>query len=236
MHKLASLMFHGHLGSYIDEGMDQLESLLFRQLRGLRQRLHGQAGVSDVPATSGGYIDESMQKLASLMFRPPRGLHRRGHGQAGAPNVLQLRGLHRRGHVQAGVSSVLASSGAKSTRAWTGRRSQDHLGVGARLTVHPDVASRETLFGRRVVAFRRAQCRVTGRQTGQIFRVWTSGLQCCAQRISARLVPARLNPTRLAQSAALSRGVCQKKGSRGHCPYMPRENQGFLYTLCLSRC
>ena len=111
---------------------------MFRLLRGPHRRGHGQAGVVYVPAVhrrghgqagvayvlaaagatstrawtgwrrscSGyfaGYIDEDVGRQVSLMFR-------------------LLRGLHLPGHLQAAVAYVRATSGATSTRAWTGWR------------------------------------------------------------------------------------------------------------------
>ena len=129
----------GYFGVYIDRQVSLMLRLLRVQLFwGLHRRGHGQAGVAYVPTASrststrawtgrrrlcsgctstrawtgrrrlcsgccGGYIDEGMDRLASLMFRLLRWLHRRGRGQAG-------------------VAYVPATSGATSTRAFTGSR------------------------------------------------------------------------------------------------------------------
>ena len=191
-----------------------------------------------------------MYRLASLLFWLLRVLHRRGHGQAGVSYGPATSGASSTRAWTGRRPKCLATSGATSTRACTGKRlfCSGYFGCYidegmARQAFTRSPGSGRTAnctprrcFQRNLVRSSRrrlsmAQCRVRGRRTGQIFRVQASGLQCCAQRISARLVPVRLNPTRLAQSAALSRGVCQKKGSRGRGPTCTRKPMAF-FTPC----
>ena len=102
-----------------------------------------------------------------------------------------------------------------------------YIDEGTFVLQNPDVCLRITLCGRRFLAFR---WRNAVREAVRLDRSLGFRLVGPVLRLArgARAVPARLNPTRLAQSAALSGGVRQKKGLTRTLPCIDAKASAFF--------